>query len=75
MLDSPREKRGIRAMKFVQLECQFGDYLVVPEHVSWIQLSGPNVCKVGFIGGSELNTIRGKPEEIAAKIGAALKED
>jgi hypothetical protein len=61
-------------MKFIELECQFGDYLIVPEHVSWIQLSGPNVCKVGFIGGSELSTIRGKPADIAEKISAALKE-
>jgi hypothetical protein len=61
-------------MKFIELECQFGNYLVVPEHVSWIQLSGPNVSKVGFIGGSELSTIRGKPDEIAEKIRAALKD-
>ena len=39
-----------------------------------IQLSGPNVSKVGFIGGSELNTIPGKPAEIAEKIRAALKD-
>ena len=61
-------------MKFVELECQFGNYLVVPEHVSWIQLSGPNVSRIGFIGGSELTTITGKPQDIAEKIQAALKD-
>jgi hypothetical protein len=55
-------------MNFVELECPFGNYLVIPEHVSWIQLTGASVSKVGFVGGSEINTIRGKPEEIAAKL-------
>ena len=61
-------------MKFIELECQVGNYLVVPEHVSWIQLSGPNVSRIGFIGGSELNTITGKPQDIAEKIRAALRD-
>ena len=53
-------------MNLVKLECQFGDYLVVPDHVSYIQITGPSVSKIGFIGGNEINTIKGRPEEIAA---------
>ena len=57
--------RGL-SMKFVKLECPFGDFLVVPEQVTFIQLTAPNVSKVGFVGGGEINTVRGKPEQIAA---------
>ena len=53
-------------MNFVKLECPFGDFLVVPEQVVFIQITAPNVSKIGFIGGGEINTVRGKPEEIAA---------
>lgn len=58
-------------MKFVQLECPFGELLVDPEKVAWIQASGLAVSKLGFIGGAELNTIRGTPAEIAEKLKAA----
>ena len=53
-------------MKFVKLECPFGDFLVVPEHIAFIQITAPNVSKIGFVGGGEINTVRGKPEEIVA---------
>jgi hypothetical protein len=53
-------------MNFVKLECPFGDFLVIPEQVTFIQLTAPNVSKIGFIGGGEINTVRGKPEDIAA---------
>ena len=58
-------------MRFVQLECPFGDLLVDPDKVAWIQASGQAVSKIGFIGGAELNTIRGTPAEIAEKLNAA----
>ena len=55
-------------MKFVMLECPFGDLLVDPAKVAWIQESAKGVSKIGFIGGAELNTIRGTPVEIAARL-------
>ena len=61
-------------MKFVLLECPFGDLLVDPEKVAWIQASGQAVSKLGFIGGAEMNTVRGTPVEIAAKLKSAVEE-
>ena len=37
-----------------------------PEQVSFIQLTAPKDSKVGFVGGGEIKTVRGKPEQIAA---------
>ena len=53
-------------MNFVKLECPFGDFLVVPEHVTFVQIVAPNISKVGLIGGGEINTVRGRPEDIVA---------
>ena len=55
----------------MKLECPFGDLLVDPDKVAWIQTAGLAVSKIGFIGGAELNTIRGTPEEIAEKLKSA----
>lgn len=60
-------------MKFVMLECPFGDLLVDPTKVAWIQASGIGVSKIGFIGGAELNTIRGTPSEVAAKLNGEME--
>lgn len=53
-------------MNFIKLESPFGDFLVVPEHVSFVQIMSPNVSKVGLLGGGEINTVRGRPEDIVA---------
>ena len=53
-------------MNLVKLECPFGDFLIVPEQVTYIQITAPNVSKIGLVGGGEINTVRGRPEEIAA---------
>ena len=61
-------------MKFIELETPFGNVLVVPDHVSWIQLTGTNVSKVGFLGGSEISPVSGKPHEIAEKLHSAAPQ-
>jgi hypothetical protein len=53
-------------MNLIKLECPFGDFLADPDKVAFIQMAAPNVSKVGFIGGGEINTVRGTPEEIHA---------
>lgn len=53
-------------MNFVKLECPFGDFLVAPDRIAFIQATAPNVSKIGFVGGGEINTVRGRPEEIVA---------
>lgn len=53
-------------MNFVKLDCPFGDFLIDPEKVAYIQITAPNISKIGLVGGGEINTVKGRPEDIAA---------
>jgi len=54
-------------MKLVLLQSGHGDYFVVPDRVTWLQVWGADETRIGILGGEPI-VVDGTPSEVGLRL-------